>query len=452
MYESTDALYGTEDFAAPPALEADLVVALGQATVNGVTQFGLNSHRQANRSQSLVSSPAREHALGEVIRTPQGPLPQVRHTLATLGCQVDGAWGYLYGVNERQVAAGCSSWQSLLPPGDPGLAATDLVRLALERSTTASQAVDVLTGFITRFGQRGASSAVAQTDHVFLLADAREAFVIEAADRYWALQEIRSVRAVTDLSVIRQDWDRISCGLADQAITRGWWQADGSKLDFAASLVSDPVGPCSALRRWGRATILLESESGRIDAATVRRILGDHYEGTRFEVDPASDAAGPVPLCRHACPPRHLGTATSFHVELADRPHGLVTAWAAFGPPCVSVYLPLFVLAGSDGVSLRPGESPYGCVTLGQMFGELHQVLGRDAGTWRQVRERFAGLQARIDEEAQEFQQEAASLLENNNRAEVQRLAGFVLQSHLELCDGIAQEVLAHAAGATLVG
>ena len=175
--------------------------------------------------------------------------------------------------------------QASLPK--PGLTGPDLVRLALERCGSARQALDLLTDLLARHGECG--------DHNFLLADPHEAYTLEAAGRHWAAQEIHQVRAVGDAAVIRQDWYRLSAGLAGEAINSGWWPEDGSKLDFAGrpGRRASPAG--SALRRWGRTTRLLEEQNGHIDAAFLRRLLADHYDGTHFEVDPLEPTAHVTP-------------------------------------------------------------------------------------------------------------------------------------------------------------
>src|SRR5207302_1211080 len=152
--------------------------------------------------------------------------------------------------------------QTKLACSDGALSASELCRLALERSRSARQAVDCLTDLIRRCGQ-GDARQRAGGDAAFLLADASEAFLIEAGGRYWVCQEAREVRAVSDVSTVHQDWDRICEGLSAEAIGRGWWNGDGSKLDFAAAVAATPEE--LSLRRWGRATLLLEQQSGHID-------------------------------------------------------------------------------------------------------------------------------------------------------------------------------------------
>src|SRR5207237_443368 len=65
-------------------------------------------------------------------------------------------------------------------------------------------------------------------DAAVLLADAREAFLLETSGCAWVYQEVGQVRAASDVGTVRQDWDAIAPGLAGRAIARGWWPEDGS--------------------------------------------------------------------------------------------------------------------------------------------------------------------------------------------------------------------------------
>jgi len=223
-------------------MASDLVVALGQATVGGITLFGGNAYAPNETPCRPQLLPARKHPPDEHIRATYVRLPQARQTHAVLGCRLGDSWGFIHGVNENNVAVGVARWQSRLPAVGGGLTGTDLARLALERSHTALQAVDVLSDLIGRHGQcpTAASGRFAgPADSVFLIADSKEAFVLEAAGRYWAILECKQVRAVTDVALIRQDWHRLSPGLASHAIENGWWEDDGTKLDFAGCLEAE---------------------------------------------------------------------------------------------------------------------------------------------------------------------------------------------------------------------
>src|SRR5207247_1491662 len=133
-----------------------------------------------------------------------------------------------------------------------------------ERAGSALQAVDVLTDLISRHGQ-GAEGEEGKSDNAFVIADGREAHVLEACGAHWALQTVNGVRAVSGACHLRRDWDRISRGLADVAIEHNWWPQDGSKLDFAGAVGQEGPDHAKALRHWGQTTLALEQHNGMLN-------------------------------------------------------------------------------------------------------------------------------------------------------------------------------------------
>jgi secernin len=305
--------------------------------------------------------------------------------------------------------------------------------------------VDLIISLVERHGQSPAPhEAASTTDHAFLLADGTEAFALEAAGNHWVYQEIHEVRAVSPVCVIRQDWDRISPGLAKAAIDRGWWPADGSKLDFAGTLSASPVGQASGLRRWGRATLLLEQQNGYLDVACMRRLLSDHYEGTHFEVDPQAEQRGPTPLCQHEASGFGLATTASWVVQLGDTEASLPLIWAAFGPPCSTLYFPVLV-CGDIPELFCPGES---ATSTGNSWSwrDLHRRAGRLAA----ARESFDRLQAVFDADAEEFAAEGAFLRQRGETAELERLASAFMQRAVEQFENLVSELGLRQAGVSL--
>jgi dipeptidase len=66
-------------------------------------------------------------------------------------------------------------------------------RLGLERSQTAEQAVEVITELLERYGQGGPCSDIIPhfTYHnSFLIADPKEAWVLETVGKIWAAEKI----------------------------------------------------------------------------------------------------------------------------------------------------------------------------------------------------------------------------------------------------------------------
>jgi hypothetical protein len=333
-------------------MASDLVVALGQAAVNGTPIFGANHYAPRGRRQRLHLSAGAHHPPDELVPIPGRRLPQARQTCTALGCQPEGSWGFVHGVNESHVAVGVTGWHSRLPAAEGGLCGTDLTRLALERSHTALQALDVLTDLISRHGQAPERGAAGPADNIFLVADRQEAFALEAAGRYWAVLECRQVRAVTDVAMIRQDWHRIAPGLAALAIEHGWWDDDGSKLDFTACLDARAPAHSAARRRWGRATLALEQQNGAIDGHFLRRMLLDHPEHNAARTH------------RPPAPP-----AGSFLTALAN-PDEPALAWCAFGVPRAAVYFPVWLDA--------------------ELPAALHGISADGADVWRQTQDLLA--------------------------------------------------------------
>jgi hypothetical protein len=306
----------------------DMALALGSATTTGSTILGLNQF--GGESTTLRYLPRREHAAGEQVNHPRAVLPEVRQAAAVLGAQPSGSWGLAHGCNEHGLFLGRSAWHSRLAgSSDPSRAVDgyDLVRLVLERSQSACQALDLLTEAIERHGQSGPGG-----DSVFLVADAREAFVVEAAGNHWGLHVCHATRAVCDVGLVRQDWHRLSRGLGAMVLDRKWWPGDGTKLDFHDSLLEPGADEREGLRRWSRATLALAQQEGAIDAASMRRMLAEHFEqcGER--------AAEPVPTEGPGTRPEWRG---SWIVSLSsDRPP---LVWSADGSIGVPLYFPLVV-------------------------------------------------------------------------------------------------------------
>ncbi len=397
-------------------MASDMMVALARATSDQHTFFGHNCNRPRGEAVSLVRCPGRSFAPGEMVERPWVHLPQTRHTWAVLAGRAGDDWGYQHGVNEKGVAAGYTPIRTRLEAEAPGLSGPDFVRLALERATSACQAVEVLTDLIGRYGQ-GAFAGMGG-DSAFLVADSREACVLEAAGRHWVVAEVGSVRAVTGASLLRQDWDRISRGLSDLAISRGWWPEDGCKLDFAGALGEAGPDHARELRRWGMATLRLEQHSGRLDAAFLRELLRDQADLLAPE-----GGAGGGPQ-----------TAASLLVRLGPAPGDLPVCWYAFGVPAASVYFPAFVIADLPGAFADAGR---GC-RLWQTLQAWQDECRRDPRLWARLHSGLAGLQERLDDHLHEMLPEANDLHRGGDAEGLARLAGSFLQHCVERFEELA--------------
>jgi secernin len=418
----------------------DMVVALPGTTPDGQTLFGHNGSRPADEGQALHRQPARAHACGETLCFGPLTLAQVRQTHAVVGWQATGRWGYRHGVNEHRVVAGCNPIRARLQSDGPGLTGPDLVRLALERASNARQARDVILDLVSRYGQT--ATAGEEPNSTFLVADVREAFVLETAGNHWAEQEVHAVRAVSDVCHLHQDWDRIARGLADLAIGRGWWPQDGSKLDFAQVAAPGDRQAPPALRRWGRATLLLEQSSGRVDRAFVRRLLADHFELPKARsADAFTNPLAEQSICCHGADAAAPATAVSLIAELTPLMDQLPVAWCAFGPPCTSVYFPI-PLAGELPPALQADGPDHGCAGWRSMSRLLHECR-LDARRWKLVREELARLQMRFEDNCRDLMADAVQLRHAGRHVELERLAESFMQHNVECFDEVCDKLCA---------
>jgi hypothetical protein len=84
----------------------------------------------------------------------------------------------------------------------------DLVRLALERASSAAAAVDVITSLLVRYGQGGTGHDPAGASgekaywSSFLIADPRSAFVVETSGREFAVEPVANARAISNRTTI----------------------------------------------------------------------------------------------------------------------------------------------------------------------------------------------------------------------------------------------------------
>jgi hypothetical protein len=187
----------------------DCLVALAPATAEGVTLFAKNSDRPPAERQLLEWHPPRRD-LGPVRTTYVEVAP---HRSTTVGCVLSRpawCWGAEHGVNEAGVAIGNEAIYTIEDPRrwPPALTGMDLVRLALERAATASDAVETIVDLLERYGQGGSGHDPALVPggrpywSSFLVADPTAAWVLETSGRIWAAEPVERTRAISNRTTI----------------------------------------------------------------------------------------------------------------------------------------------------------------------------------------------------------------------------------------------------------
>ncbi|XP_069399346.1 secernin-2 isoform X5 [Ovis canadensis] len=162
--------------------------------------------------------------------------------------------------------------------------APPLYRLALERGSSAREALHVITGLLERYGQGGSCREDPTPfcyHNTFLLADRTEAWVLETAGRLWAAQRIQEgVHNISNQLSIGSDISAEHPELRPHARAQGWWDGQGT-FDFAQvfSLSQQPVRMEAAKARFRAGRELLQQQQGGITAEVMMGILRDKESG-----------------------------------------------------------------------------------------------------------------------------------------------------------------------------
>ena len=168
--------------------------------------FAKNSDRPPDEQQRIEWHPARNDCGNEMRVTHISIEGSERDTIGVVGSRPAWMWGFEHGVNEAGVAAGNETIYTTLDPrtAPPALTGMDLVRLALERAATAEDAVGVITALLERYGQGGTGHEGKDKPYwsSFLVADRRDAWVVETSGRAWACEQVDATRAVSNRTTI----------------------------------------------------------------------------------------------------------------------------------------------------------------------------------------------------------------------------------------------------------
>ena len=432
----------------------DTWVALRDATTSSRVIFAKNSDRPIDDCQPLHLHARADWPAGAQLDLEYVTIPQVPQTAATLGSGPYWCWGYEEGINEHSVVIGneaifTKSFRAAKlrdQAGDAphlGLLGMDLVRLALERSTSAQEAVQVIGWLVEEYGQYGSGvpgqpHAEGGYDNSFIVADPQEAWVVEAVGRRWAARRVaHGGTSISNQLTIRDVWELDSGDVRAHAESQGWWPTDATQpFDFAHAYSDETVARQKSHARLMRTRQLLGQRQGEIGRAWMQRIARDHYEDT-FLGGPYFDAADPdlQSVCMHVSPAAFTwgNTASSCVAELPDNAGAIPVFWWTPGPPCNGCYVPFFVhgsrlpelvsRAGAAGVAVRPADqAPIDTFAAGSYWWRFRDLLDRAKGdAVKSVPGRFAAknrlIRARFDELEAAFAAELPAVLDAAHQA-----------------------------------
>ena len=302
----------------------DTLCALPARSKNGVALFAKNSDRSPNEPHLVVRESAKSYAAGNLAQLTYISLPQAPHTLETLLCKPSWTWGAEMGVNSASVAIGNEAVFTRTRRGPKALIGMDLVRLALERSVSAGQAVSCITELLETYGQGGncGFDHPFYYDNSFLIADPAECYVLETAGKKWAAKKVSRHASISNRLGIHTDHTLRG------GIKEGY--------DFAKKQTKPLYTFLSASGQRQQSSC--NSLQQPADAAGMMAALRQHHpKDENIEFTRGSVRS----VCMHAG--GRVGDHTTGSVVIALRMGQPTTVWCtAASTPCIAAFKPVF--------------------------------------------------------------------------------------------------------------
>ena len=315
----------------------DTYVALGNYTKDGNVIFGKNSDRLGAEAQLITHAPKMRYSKGDVLECTHISIPQVSETAAVLLSQPYWMWGAEMGANEYSVVIGNEAIATKEPLNEMGLLGMDLIRLGLERGKTAKEALDIIIKLLETHGQGGAHNKKGVNYHnSFLIADSKEAYVLETAGDWWIVEIVKGFRSISNNISIRGKGDMRKEGIVQHAIEQNYCNDDDDfdfKMTFSPSQLPD-VFPLDS--RDGCSLNQLANNYGKVTPEMMMNFLRTH---------------DPVRICMHQRNDQSTGSLVS---ELKQGNLHSIHWLTGSTIPCLSIFKPyIFPIEGQEIIAAR---------------------------------------------------------------------------------------------------
>jgi dipeptidase len=378
----------------------DTILAPPGSAAGGSMLYGKNSDRQRNEAQAVELHPGGTHRDGEQIRCTYISIPQARQTYSVLLCRPFWMWGAEMGANEHGVVIGNQAVHARAPAQEEeALLGDDLVRLGLERASSAQEAVEIITRLLGQFGQGGNNGHLTRSyfNNAFMIADASQAFVLETLGREWLIEHVRGVRAMSNRYSIATA-QTVSPGLA-ALIRDSGWNTDES-VSYAERIANpnrEHIGYASARRQCS--TALLNLHDKKMTSLQMMRILRDHGSGEGHVLGWREECAVRRTVCMHAGAEDSPGQTTGSMVSEVTGSYAIhwVTGTAA---PCTSIFKPVLLNAPLPAsASLNPTDR-FDAAKLWWRHEQLHRaaLMSDFDGFLCKIADERDALEAQFDE------------------------------------------------------
>lgn len=353
----------------------DTLVALPAFTRSGNLILGKNSDREPMEAQAIAHF-AKTFPKEKELQCTFIKIPQVQETNEVILSKPFQMWGAEMGVNEYGLAIGNEAvfTNVKFDKKQVGLTGMDLLRLALERSKKAMEAIICITDMLGEYGQNacgGYQNEDFYYHNSFLIADHSEAFILESAGKSWVYKRVTEIGSISNSLSIAEDFEAIHLEREGRTIQRIFAEKGTSFRGKFSDLLYTKLG--RAAGRQACTTGFLEKRKNGIEVETFFESLRLHNL-TEGKFTPKKATTGSI--CMHATGLTNPSDTTGSMVA-EIRKNLAHTVWlTATSHPCMSMYLP-FYFGGNDHSALfNPGAEPD--QSLWWKAKKLHQWIEKD--------------------------------------------------------------------------
>jgi dipeptidase len=301
--------------------------------------FGKNSDREPNEAQSIVRFPGQLREK-KTVKTSFRDVDHPREVFEVLLSKPFHMWGAEMGINEHGVTIGNEAVFTKIPfeKKNTGLTGMDMIRLALEISKSAKEALEHIIRYVEQFGQDACGGYTDKNffyHNAFIIADKTEAYVLETAGNFWVFEKVTGYRAISNGLSIEKEYDGISINAIDFARKKNWIRRNEDfsfKKAFSAYWMPK-LARCESRRSQNEKQ---GNSFAKLSVSDAMKILRSHKQ-----TDFSPEGARPDSICMHAsglfAPHQTTG---SMVVEIQDGPAVWLTGSSS---PCLSLYKPFYL-------------------------------------------------------------------------------------------------------------
>lgn len=412
----------------------DTLVALPQRTASGNLIFGKNSDREPLEAQAILHVPHRVPSEKEIQCT-YISIPQEKETFEIILSKPFQMWGAEMGVNEFGLVIGNEAvfTNVKFKKKEIGLSGMDLLRLALERCKTAREALKTITTLLKNHGQDacgGYQNKSFYYHNSFLVADSKEAFILETAGKSWAYRQIDSFGSISNGLTIGDDYEEVHWEKEPRTFQKLFAAHANNFKNHFSDFVYTHVG--KARKRQACTVGFLEKKENLTVSDFFVAMRQHNHPQEVFDPKKANTSS----ICMHATGFTNPSDTTgSMVAEIRkERPS---TIWlSATSYPCLSLYMPFYMGNSIDKVAFSPCANPN--ESLWWKAKKVHQIILKN---YQKLQPDY---RIKLDEIQEKWLREDLELIERDaSKDDLIKFTDSCLESYLELLqDFISEKII----------